>query len=201
MIAYLLIFLSMATWLVALKKQHNTKYFILFLIIALFPPAAVVISYVFKISVNNFHPCLYMALIASIMSSSKKKIVYYVSCVLMLAIPFIRVNNVLLFTAITIMDVILLIMIARDNVVYYIRNNHISLFLLMLLLYFSISIFQNLALSINYLNGIISFYLGYAFQIIMGIFFWFINIDTKLSLLRKIESLGSLGGYNIKQGK
>lgn len=192
MILYFLILISMVVWLVALKKQQHTKYFQLFLIIALFPLVAVALSYSIKISANYFHPCFYMCLIASIMSTSKKKIVYVVSGLLLIAMPLIRLNNILLFAIITIMDVVLIMLITRDNVVFYFRNRYVSIFLLMLLLYFSISIFQNLALSINYLSGVVSFYLGYMFQIFMGIIFWFININSKALFLSKKASMGSL---------
>ncbi len=59
------------------------------------------------------------------------------------------------------------------------QNGAINLFLCALLFYITISIFRKMVLAIDPSLGAINYMLGGAFQILFGIGFAFININTK----------------------
>jgi hypothetical protein len=60
-----------------------------------------------------------------------------------------------------------------------IQTKTLNMFLVLLLAYLTITVFRKVALILNPDLGAISFYLGGIFQMLFGLVFIFVNIDTK----------------------
>lgn len=176
---YILTITVMLVWLIPPFKQYKTKYFYYFLCSALSGPLFVLISYLFKININYFNPAFYMLLLSSIVDKKHLLVTLPTSALLAVVMPGLHLSNVPLFGISFIIALMVFLKMVLSLLELFIKTQLVNLFLILLLLNFSTSLFKILAVVLNFEQGIISYHIGAFVQLFFGVAFWFIDINTK----------------------
>jgi hypothetical protein len=170
---------SLFIWAVPPLRQFKTRYFGFFMVLALTGPVLFFIFHVIKINANYFYPASFLFKLAFLVGSKKK---YYILCLAVIAVfvfPFFKPANGLMFGIVTIIDLILFIIILHDLIEIFLKSHEINLFLSCLFVYIAIDMVKFFDVAINVNLGAIYYYFGVASQLLFGIAFWFVNVNTK----------------------
>lgn len=178
-IAVVIVLLSMFIWLFPPIKQYKTKFFLFFLFYALADPIAISSVYFFKISGQRFYPIFLFLVLFSLFEKTKVKTVG----VIIIAIVFFYLSQFLSQDQLIIVDIIIhffiLLMISYMFTKHIIDEGSVNLFLILLITYELIALLKNFAVIVDFQQGLYQFYVSTLIQIIFGISFIFININTK----------------------
>lgn len=174
-----IMYASVFVWVIPPFRQFKTRYFGFFLVLALTGPGLLFIFHVIKIIPNYFYPAIYLFLLASLIEKKKK---YFTLCLAVAALfvfPYFKPANLWVFGFVTIVDLTIFIIILHNLTEIFLKTHEINLFLSLLFVYFSIDIVKFFDIAINLNLGAIYYYFGVASQLLFGIAFWFINVNTK----------------------
>ena len=185
-IAIVIFVISSIVWLIPPFKQKGTEYFIFFFIYAIHDPLIVLLLKILKIRVDLTLVFVITLVIISIMKSKTY-------ATILISISFTAAILIMLYelSATAIHEISIFLYFAMLCIVIlrvaeqFMNNKTLNLFLIILIAYVTISMYRHLAASINPDVGIIGYYLGLAIQILFGIAFSFININTKNFMLIK----------------
>lgn len=168
---------SSLVWFLPLYKQRNTLYWNYFLVLAITDPLVFIIRTLVK--VNSSYLCLFFIVLMISSIQEKKNIISItiIGIIFTVLLKFLFYQPEFINLIVVIYILILLCAIALKLVIY-LKKNLLNLFLSLLLFYNIINLSKFLEVLFNKDFGMISFYLGYTFQIIFGILFSFININT-----------------------
>ncbi len=177
-IYYILFYISTFVWFLPLYKQKDTEYFWYFVALALSDPLG-------KLLITLFHfPATYYILFAlsiklSFLQSEKaRKLTLGISMASAALFLFVFNSRENIYAgAIVFICIILYTIILKKH--KYLIKNRVNVFLSLLVFYNMINLLKYLALVLSFHQGAVSFLMGYAFQILLGILFTFININTK----------------------
>jgi hypothetical protein len=174
----ILFYLSSAIWFLPLFKQKNTRYFGYFLVLALSDPIGMMLYNLISFH-TTYYTLIMLVIKLSFLQNQKNRIKIFLLGVIfaIFVLMFFNSRSQLYFCA-SVFFFFIIITLALESF-GYIKKNKINLFLNLLIFYNAINLFKFIALAMSFEQGAISFTMGYAFQILLGIVFLFINISTK----------------------
>lgn len=171
--------LSIICWAFPVIKQRNTIYFYFFFILAVSDPLRLLIYQLFGILPGSYFPLVSFLLILSL---AKKKYSIFISAaavILTLITNIFHLQDSLNFLIALINHMVLFFIFTDTLGGDLIKKKTINLFLILLIFCEIVTVFKLIAFVLSLSKGGISFYLGTAIQIVFGILFSFININTK----------------------
>jgi hypothetical protein len=179
-LSYVIFVLSIIVWLLPPFKSVNTRYFYFFVVLGVTDPIRFAIVLLFHYNPPLISILLSGLYVITLLDSRKQQ--YFVAAftaVLMViyyaaAIPIDRVKY---FTILFNLGIILIISV---RIIDHLKETKsLNLFLALFLAYELITVFRVIAILVNPRLGTVSYMLGGAIQILFGIAFVFININTK----------------------
>ncbi len=175
---YGFLIVSIIIWFLPLFKQKNTSYWNYFLVLAASDPLILIIRTSIKIN-SSYLNLFFLVFMISTLQKKENFIYSIVTGIIFTASIGLLYYQTYFINIMVMVYVLILICLVVLKMTTYLKNNTLNLFLSLVLLYNIIHLFKFLAVLLNKELGIVSFYLGYLFQIIFGILFTFININTK----------------------
>ena len=177
-IYYTIFYSSCFIWLFPPIKQRKTEYFIFFLILALADPIGMGLHRLFSLSTVLYTLIVLNALISSLLLPRDRIFSLSLGTIVVLFVVIYAPNRETQYVLICLFLLIIITLLAI-KFLKRMRKSGFNLFLSLLIFYNIVSFFRMLALVLSVKQGAISFIMGYAFQIVFGIIFTFINIKTK----------------------
>ena len=171
-----IIYINTFVWFLVPIRQYQTRFFIFFLILGLFDPIFIASNFLFKINISIMYLLgtsilLYTALFNLIMKTRLILSVFFF--VLSLLFFYFSAEKSILLQLI--MHLLIFFNFFKMFVLSYSESRKVSIFLLILLSYeFSLMLKFFMYLT-QFQKGMIYFHLTSAFQILMGLFFIFVN--------------------------
>jgi hypothetical protein len=184
----ILIIISIVIWIVVPIRQFSSKYFYFFLVIGA-TDLIVRLNRYFDLSLNNsIYVLMAFLLILSLLSKNERIRIlpYYLG--LALTIFFVLYFNsfyIVEFYMLIILNIFILVQIFLHFFNDILVNNEVKSFYVIFLLYQIITVAKLFNIITTTFGGYFYFIIASAFQIIIGLFFCFINID-KPNLVFKI---------------
>jgi hypothetical protein len=179
-IDYIILYCSMVIWLFPPMKNRGTEYFAYFLLLAIADPVNVLTSYLIHIQRNFLSLMFGFFFAASLVKSKKTQYAFLaLSFLLPVGLYVMKMSPMVSFYISTSMQVVIVFIVAMRIVMYLKQNYSLNIFLCILMIYVSITVLMRIAVIVNLHQGSISFVLGGAIQILFGLAFIFININTK----------------------
>ncbi len=177
-IHYIVFYISCLIWILPLFKQKYTPYFGYFLVLALSDPVGMVLYTLVKFH-TTYYSLLSIVIQLGFLLQQRNRINSLVLGVLstILILLFFHERMQLYYCASIVF--ILIILTLSLELYKYIKKNEINIFLSLLIFYNVINLFKVLALALSFEQGAISFSMGYSIQILFGISFFFVNINTR----------------------
>jgi len=180
---YILIGVISIIWLLPPIKQKGTEYYQYFIIAATQSFVAIIYTFILKINVNYYYPAYYMLLLGTFYPTRMKRILWAAALVVIIVVPLAKLENNIIFLVSLISAFIIFILVLKIIIIEYIEKETVNIFRLLFMIYISINIFRFLSVAINTAQGIYSFYAGGAVQIVFGIVFTIMNVNTKTMYL------------------
>lgn len=178
---------SILVWALALFKQYRTKYFSFFLINALTDPITRLFYTTVKLMPLSLYPTFFALRFISL-TEKRKEYISYVFSIMILIISFLLGKNVFWLYILCIFMIVAILYVMFNKLINEINKNRtVNLFIVVFIIYQLISLIKNIAIILNLYKGATSFLLASMIQIFFGIFFIFVNVDTK--------------SFNIKAGE
>lgn len=176
---YLTIFyISSIIWIFPVFRQRKTEYIKYFIVLAVADPLGMLLY-----RLTHFPIQIYAFFVIALMLSALSPPKYHLKNAVLSMIASIllwvcTLNSVLIhgFDSILLLAIIVLLCI---RFVKKLIIKKVNLFLALLIFYNIISFLRMFSIVLNYEQGAISSIIGNAFQIIFGILFTFINVNTK----------------------
>ena len=175
---YIIYIVSCVVWFLPLLKQKRTEYIWLFILLALYDPVTMLIYKLFHVQANYLSLISVVATIIVLLPARKRLMGSGISIVFLILIPVLSISRDTENKLIT-LGFLIIILLLVIRFISHLNTHGINLFLSLLIFYFAINFFRALALSSLDVHREATFAIGYAFQILFGILFAFINIDTK----------------------
>lgn len=182
----ILVFISTVVWLFTPIRQFKTRYFWLFLALALTDPLSIILGRSFNLVLGQFYVPFSILYLFAIMDFSKitfKKIAFSLIVISLGIISFIRYWE---YSQIFILVVLLLILIllVKNSFEFVIEKGSINIFHIVLVFYQMLNVLKFFSL-INYFStGIWFFFFSSILQIFIGIFFLIYSEDNSKLLIR-----------------
>ena len=134
------------------------------------------------------YPVFTLLFLYSLLAMKNKMLLIVVLVVLISLIILLPLNRDQLLVLNSLLHFLITIIIINEFVNYISQNIAINLFLVMLIIYEIMAVLKNIAVVTNFKQGPVLFYLSTFFQIIFGIIFAFMNINSK-SIRLKVEEI------------
>jgi len=181
MIIYLYIaYISIIIWLLPPIKQYKTEYFFFFLVLALSDVITLVFSLLFHLNTQIMYAFSTAFLIVSLVRLDKIKIALLFIATGLLTILCWIYNSKLLFVLYAMFSFIILLIITFQFLQNLILKNSISIFFVFLIAYEFSLLLKNIVIVTNIIQGLTLFFVTTTFEIVFGIIFTFVNINTKV---------------------
>lgn len=191
-VSAIILFLSLIVWLLPPFKSVNTRYFYFFFVLGVIDPIRVFAGMLFHYN-SPFLTILATGLLVITLLDFRKQQYIVAAFSAALAVIYYSVatpvNYIMFCTILFNLGIILIISVRIIN--HLKENKSLNLFLVLLLSYELITVFRKTAILLDLQKGAISFMLGGAIQILFGIAFIFINVNTKSFKLVK-EKAGEI---------
>lgn len=176
---YILIYSSIFVWAIAVFKQYKTDYFYFFLINALTDPITSWLHLGFHLMPLSFYPTFILLKNFSLTKRYKFTFIWSM-CMIVLSISLLLGGNIFWLYLLCLTFTLLIFFVLVNKLIEHINQTRsFSLFLIMLVFYQLISLLKYVAILLDLYKGGISFYLATFSQILLGIGFLFVNINTK----------------------
>lgn len=169
----------MIIWYFPLFKQSATKYYFYFLVSAISAPAGLLALFFLKVLPQYTCITVYLLLLAAFLE--KKKAYYAIALAVIAAVlfPLIKPSTRLIFSVAAILDLIIFLNIILQLMDRFLKKSELNFFLMLLFIYHAIDLVKMFDIAVNLNLGIAYYYIGLVAQLLFGIAFWFINVNTK----------------------
>lgn len=169
-------YLSSVVWLLAPIRQYKTRFFLFFLLLGLYDPIFIPAYYLFKVDISLLYLVgtsllLYPAFFY-IKDDTKFVITFFFLTVSLIVAIYFPANAIILQI---IMHLIIFFSFLKVFIVSFSETRKISLFLLLLLSYEFSLLLKFFMYITEFEMGMIYFHITTAIQIIIGLFFLFVN--------------------------
>lgn len=176
-IYHIVLLISSIIWFAPLFKQRQTKYFSFFLILAVSDPLVYLLFLVTNVNSSFISLFIILFLICSLLH--EKRIIVLILGIFLNLLSGFCFSKIWHFNLLATLYLLILIFVLLISLLKMLKRNQFNLFELLLVLYSIMNFYKFLALVLDVKMGIVSFIIGYAFQILFGILFTFINVNTK----------------------
>jgi len=182
----ILIYFSIVVWLFIPLRQFKTRYFWLFLALALTDPLTIILGRSFHLVLGQFYvpfSILYLFIVMDFSKISFKKIAFSLIVIALGIISFIRYWE---YSQIFIIVVLLLVLIllVKNSFEFVIEKGSINIFHVVLVFYQMLNVLKFFSLINNFSTGIWFFFLSNILQLFIGIFFLIYREDNPKLLIR-----------------
>lgn len=184
-IPYSIAAVSTLIWLFPPLRQYGSKYFLFFILIAIQDPIAFILWKLLQISPSFVYPTAKLFFICSLLMINRIKIVSTIIFSIMFMFILPQLNTLQINLLNSIMNVVILIIIINDFVIYIVEHNAISLFYIFLITHVISLVLKFIIVVTDISQGLILFYITTFFQIFFGIIFSFVNVNTKVFPITK----------------
>lgn len=171
-----IVIIDLIVWLIIPLRQYKTKLFLYFLILGLLDPIQYAIGQIFQSNIMAIYLFGSVAMLYGVLFNTKVKIKIWLMiffAVLVLITMYYSGSSLIILQII--IHSIIFISFLRILVVYYSSNRKLLLFHLVLVVY-EFSLLLKFFVYMNEVGvGPIYYYVTTAFQILIGIFFLFVN--------------------------
>ncbi len=185
-IPYIVVFISLIVWFLPIFKQYKTEYFLFFLILGINEPTYALFRILHLFKPEYINITFSVILVYSLVKRNKKNALILISTLLLMYVvvwhyPDInKIFNALIH--------VVIIFIVLNNLFQQINLKYeLNLFLVIFVSYELTGIMKFIVAYTDAVNGMVLFYLTSFLQIIYGILFSFINVNTKVFKLRVKE--------------
>ena len=178
-LTHILLYLSILAWALAAIKQYKTSYFTFFLLNALSDPVTRILYLSFQLWPLKFYPTFILLKNFSLTSRFKLPMILTTSIVVLSTSFFIGDNVFWLYLLCLILSLLIFFTLVNKLIEHINQTRSFSLFLILLIFYQLITSIKYAAMLLDIGKGGISFYLANFSQILLGIGFIFVNINTK----------------------
>lgn len=170
--------ISILVWIFPIIKQRKTDYMKYFLLLALADPIGIFIykSFHFPIQLYALSVIVIMFIFLLPQKLHLKTSILGILLIITISIFTHDIGIIHILDSILLIAIISLLSL---RFIGYLLRSKLNLFLALLLLYNIISLFRMVAVIFSIEQGAVSSMIGYVFQILFGILFTFININTK----------------------
>lgn len=185
-IPHIVIIISIIIWFLPLFKQYKTEYFLFFLILAINDPINILLMYLHTLNWQFVHITFSVILVYSLLKRNKKNALILISTLLLMYVVvwhYPDINKI--FNAL--IHVVIIFIILNNLFQQLNLKYELNLFLVIFVSYELTGIMKFIVAYTDAVNGMVLFYLTSFLQIIYGILFSFINVNTKVFKLRVKE--------------
>ncbi len=188
-IPYILFITSVLIWLFPPFRQRKTEYFLYFLILAIADPLSVLIYFTLSIKIVQVNFLITFFLILSLCDFKMLKrnwiIVILIFFILLAAVSDFQlkaIQGIKIF-----LSLIVLFIILKNTLLYFNKNQTISLFFLVFIMYQITIIIKYIFVFSGTKTGVVYFYTTTFFEYFIGIYFSLFNIrnSPKFKLIRE----------------
>ncbi len=169
-------YLSSIVWLLSPIRQYKTRFFLFFLLLGLYDPVFISAFYLFKVDISVLYLPGSIVLLYSVLFNVKDRTKYVITISLFIICVIVALYspaNVIILQLI--IHILIFFSFLKIFTINYSDNRKISVFLLILLSYEFSLLLKFFIYLIEFEVGIMYFHLTTVFQILIGIFFLFIN--------------------------
>ena len=171
---------SILIWLLVPIRQFSSKYFYFFLIIGV-TDLIVRLNRYFDLSMNNsLYVLMAFLLIVSLLSANKRNKIlpYYVVTIFIIFLAlYFNSYFMLEFYVLIILNLFILVQVFLHFFNHTLEKNEIKLFYLVFLLYQIITVAKLFNIITTTFGGFFYFIISTVFQIVIGLFFCFVNVN------------------------
>lgn len=182
----MLLYFSILVWLFIPLRQFKTRYFWLFLALAMTDPLSIILARSFHLVLSHFYvpfSILYLFIVMDFSKISFKKISFSLLVITLGIISFIRYWEYSLIFIIVVLLLVLILLI-KNSFEFVIEKGSINIFHIVLVFYQMLSVLKFFSI-INYFStGIWFFFLSNILQTLIGIFFLIYREDNPKLLIR-----------------
>ncbi len=180
------IFLNVVVWLFIPLRQINTRYFWLFLTLAITDPFSIIVGRSLNLVLSQFYvpfSILYFFSIIDYKKISAYKIFFFLAIIVAGYFSFVHYwEYSLLF--ITIMLLLILILLIKQSFQFVIEKGSLNIFHILLVFYQMLNVLKFFSLMNYFSTGIWFFFFSNILQIFIGIFFLTYREDNPKLLIR-----------------
>lgn len=169
----------MLVWALAAIKQYKTSYFNFFLINAVMDPISRILYLGFNLWPISLYPTFILLKNFSLTKRYKSMFIVPTSIIILSISHLLDGNTFWLYSLCLILTLLIFITLVNKLIEHINQTRSFSLFLIMLIFYQLISLIKYASILLDLYRGSISFYLATFSQILLGIGFIFVNINTK----------------------
>jgi hypothetical protein len=178
-LAKIIVYISILVWLLPPFKQLKGGFFLYFLILGYSDPLALLLGWLFKLNSYYLHLIVAFLLALSILYYNKNLNIKWIgSLTLILILSLLFETKSTFVLSIIIFRIFVIVQIFIIFIKEFFLNRNINFYFSILLLYELTTLLKYTAVAINYTTGIYMFFLSLAFEILIGIFFIFYNIQN-----------------------
>jgi hypothetical protein len=172
-------YISILVWLLPPFRQYKGGYFLYFLIMGYSDPLTLTLGWIFKINANYTHLVIAFLLTISILFYNKNlNYKWIIALFLFLIFSIVKGDKEIRYLSIIIFHFIIFTQILIPSIKEFYIKQRINLYLTILSVYELTTIFKYTAFTYNYNSGVYFFYLSVAFELLIGLFFIFINLNN-----------------------
>ncbi len=184
-LAETLIFISILIWIIVPLRQFSSRYFNFFLIIGATDLVVRIVRY-FGWSLNNsiYVFLTFLMILALFSKNERNKILpYYLGIIIIIfSVLYYNTNYIIDFYILIVLSFFILIQIFLHFFDDTLKNREVKLFYIIFLLYQIITVVKFFNIITATFGGYFYFIISTAFQILLGLFFCFVNVKKpKLS--------------------
>lgn len=183
-----LFYISLIIWLFPPIRQFRTKFFLIFLVLAVADPISLALVIFFKINIGPIYALIASTIIAFLvlfkLSNAGSKRFYIIIYLVCFVLPLLSVNFKYYYASFTILHIIIfyqvLIIFIKENV----ELKAINIFLSVFLLYELTNIFKVGNLTFGITNAIEYHIITTIFQVTIGLYFSIFREDSPRNFIK-----------------
>jgi hypothetical protein len=177
---WIIIGISTIIWILPLFKQYRTEYFYFFLVLSLSDVVVIPVSILFYITPQIIYPILGAFLVLSLLEINRIKIALLFLITGLTIFLCWKFNIRLLHILYSLYNFAILLIILYQFMQHLLAKNVVSIFFVFLIAYEFSLVLKNIVIFTNLVEGAALFYVTTTFEIIFGIIFAFVNVNTKV---------------------
>lgn len=179
--------LSVFVWILPWLRQYKTEYFLYFVVLAVAGTGGYVLGMLTDITSNHFYPAAFLFMLYSLSTHSKKNLILAAAFISLVAFPLIKPGNGWLMGIPALINLVMLVIMLGRIVADLSDKREVNLFKVLLFVYISIDLMKQFVYAVMVAPGYWYYKIGVAAQILLGIAFCFINVNTKVFKLQMKE--------------
>ncbi len=176
-IAYIIIYTSMAAWVLPPFRQYRTRYFYFFLILGLSDPLTYIAARIFSVDAIIIYAFSTPVLVLSLINIKNKFkiILLIISAASISMVLAVKLDMQEMMVYLLLQYFIIWILIFRHSIIMLLEKGLITLFNIFLNIYILSLLMKFIIIINNTKAGVYYFYISSAFEILIGIFFIIYN--------------------------